>query len=157
MCPKCKHMFCTSCQKAYCSIPANVDCSICRQSVEKEEMFKPLNKKLRKKMSKLLFDCAGCPSLLTVNDRGVLLGEHKESCQQLVSVNCQCGKNFNSRFAQAVKDIRQHLVEQCPTIISANARKLMRVNIRFEDMGVPKPLIDFYNKQDPFYFLSPQD
>jgi len=56
-----------------------------------------------------------------------------------------------------VTDVSQHLVEQCPTIISANARKLIRVSNRFDDMGLPKVFINFYKNQEPFLFLSPQE
>ena len=65
MCSECEHVSCLGCQKTYFSNPANLACSICRQ--ESKDKFKPLNKKMRKKMSRLKFECISCKAILSVN------------------------------------------------------------------------------------------
>ena len=65
MCSECEHVFCSACRKDYYSKPANVTCSDCR--IEAKERFKPLNKKLRKIMRRLKFECQGCKVVLGVN------------------------------------------------------------------------------------------
>jgi hypothetical protein len=155
MCPKCVHVFCLECQKAYYKKPANVDCSYCRQNISKEDRLKPMNKKLRKKMTKLLLKCTDCSSILISNDHGVGQGEHASSCQEKVRVKCGCGLNFSSRFAETMQELRQHLIKKCPTVLSPNARKLSRISNRFEELGVPQALIEFYRKQEPYHFLLP--
>jgi hypothetical protein len=67
MCSECDHVFCLACRKGYYSKPTNVTCSDCR--VEAKERYKPLNKKLRKKIKRLKFECQGCKSILSVNDK----------------------------------------------------------------------------------------
>ncbi len=68
MCSECEHVSCLGCQKTYYSKTANVACSICRQ--QSKDKFKPLNKKLRKKMSRLRFECNDCKAILEVSDKG---------------------------------------------------------------------------------------
>ena len=55
MCSECEHVFCLQCRKGYYNKPVNVTCSDCR--VEARDRYKPLNKKLRKKMKHLKFEC----------------------------------------------------------------------------------------------------
>jgi hypothetical protein len=55
MCDKCGKVFCVKEQVAFFAKPGNETCCLCRQ-VPKDKI-KPLNKKLRKKMKKLRFEC----------------------------------------------------------------------------------------------------
>jgi hypothetical protein len=76
MCSECEHVFCLECRKDYYSKPANVACSDCR--VKAKDRFKPLNKKMRKKLKHIKFECQGCNSIMTVNDKGFSQGEHTD-------------------------------------------------------------------------------
>lgn len=100
MCSKCENVFCLECQQSYYSKPSNILCSYCRQEISKQEdRFKPLNKKLRKKMKQLKFQCKGCPSILTPNKRGAGQGMHEDSCEIEVKYRCTCGHVFCARYS----------------------------------------------------------
>ena len=69
MCDRCEKVFCLQEQIEYFSKPKNETCCSCRQ--RPTDKVKPLNKKLRKKITKLKFECSGCKSILGVTDAGV--------------------------------------------------------------------------------------
>jgi hypothetical protein len=78
MCSECEHVFCLEFCICYYNKPANFSCSDCR--VKAKDRFKPLKKKLRKKMKNLKFECQGCKSIMAVNDKGIGQGKHTDSC-----------------------------------------------------------------------------
>ena len=144
MCSECEHVSCLVCQKTYYSKPANAACSICRQ--ESKEKFKPLNKKLRKKMSRLKFECTDCKAILVVSDQGNGQGRHTDSCKVEVRYKCSCGHTFSANFKEIKSLLKLHLISECHQILCQNTRRLMRVVNRFEELGVPESLIDYYKK-----------
>jgi hypothetical protein len=77
MCSECSNVFCKACQKK--NYESFEICPCCRQ-VPKDR-YKLLNKDKRKKMKRLTFYCEGCPSILGVNEQGIGVGGHADSCK----------------------------------------------------------------------------
>jgi len=114
--------------------------------------MKPLNKKLRKKMKKLKFECQGCKSILGVNDAGMGQGKHEDFCVLAVIHKFTCGNVFNGTYAEIKAKQMDHLIKECTNILCLASRRLMKLVKRFESLGVPEILIEIY-KREPFYFL----
>ena len=45
----------------------------------------------------------------------------------------------------------------CPSVLTANTRRLTRASNKFEEIGIHPILIKFYKEQEPFYYLDPND
>jgi hypothetical protein len=79
-----------------------------------------------------------------VNDKGNGQGEHTETCTLEVLYKCLCGHIFNGSYAEVKTALINHLIKVCLKIMCPATRKLMRVVNRFEELGVPQKLIEFY-------------
>jgi hypothetical protein len=71
-----------------------------------------------------------------------------------VKYKCACGHIFIGSYAEVKTILRNHLMKECLEILCFKTRRLLRVVNRFEELGVPKILIDFYKSLEPFYFLN---
>ena len=94
---------------------------------------------------------------MKTNDSGVGVGEHAISCQEEVKFRCACGHNFRGRYAKVKFDFRDHLKNECVSVLTANTRRLAKAVNRFDELGLHPELIKFYKDQEPFYYLDPSD
>jgi hypothetical protein len=119
-----------------------VTCSLCRQ--KPQDKFKPLNKKLRKKIKRLRFECQGCKSIVAVNEKGNGQGKHTETCTVELKYKCACGHIFKGSPVEIKAMVKEHLMKECYSIMCKSTRRLTRAVNRFEELKVPQILIDFY-------------
>jgi hypothetical protein len=139
MCDQCDKVFCVKEQIAFYALPGNNSCCLCRQVPT--DKIKPLNRKLRRLMKKLRFECLSCKSILVVNEKGMGQGKHEDFCMLAVKYECFCGHNFSGTYFQIKTMLRKHLIKECTHILCYASRKLMRLVNRFLALKVPKTLI----------------
>ncbi len=74
-----------------------------------------------------------------------------------VMYKCVCRDIFRGSYKEILTMLKDHLMKECPEILCPVTRKLVRVANRFQDLGVPQKLIDFYKSFEPFYFLDSEN
>ena len=101
--------------------------------------------------------CLGCPSIVRANDHAAGVGEHEDFCLKEVKFSCVCGQNFRADYSGVQSMLSSHLINECPSVLSPNTRRLTRAFNKFEDLKLHPRLIKFYKELEPFYWLDPSD
>ena len=104
-------------------------------------------------MKKLKFECQGCKTILVVSDAGMGKGKHEDFCNLVVTHKCACGYNFSGTYLEIKTMLMEHLIKECIHILCAATRRLMRLINRFEELKLPKKMIEWF-KKEPFYYLQ---
>ena len=115
MCDRCENVFCEKEQMEYFSKPNNETCCHCRQIPKVK--IRPLNRKIRRKMQKLRFECQGCKSVLGVSDAGMGQGKHEDFCDLKVNYKCACDHNFTGTYSKIKTMLKEHLIKECEHIL----------------------------------------